>query len=114
MSDLISREDAIDIVRFECGEWRGLAKTIENGLSNLPSAQQWTPCSEGLPKTDDVYFVTIHPDYVPQACKQVDRMYYFEGEWRWLNEKAEWEKWPDPIIAWMPLPTPYEAEREEE
>ena len=39
MDDLISRQDAIDVIRFECGEWTGLAKTIENKISALPSAQ---------------------------------------------------------------------------
>ena len=37
--DTISRVAAIDIVEFECGEWRGLAQTIVNGLKKLPSAQ---------------------------------------------------------------------------
>ena len=39
MSDLISRQAAIDIVRFECGEWEGLAKTIIKRFEQLPSAQ---------------------------------------------------------------------------
>lgn len=75
--------------------------------------RQWTPYSERPPETDDVYLVTVHPDYVPQESKQVDRMYYYKGAWRWLNEKAKWEKWPDPIIAWMPLPEPYKEKTEE-
>ena len=37
--DLIDRQAAIEIVRFECGEWTGLAKTIENRFNELPSAQ---------------------------------------------------------------------------
>lgn len=36
---IISRQAAIEIVRFECGEWTGLAKTIENRFNELPSAQ---------------------------------------------------------------------------
>ena len=39
MQDLISRASAIDIVRFECGEWEGLAKTIIKRFEQLPSAQ---------------------------------------------------------------------------
>ena len=39
MDDVISRQDAIDVIRFECGEWTGLAKTIENKISALTSAQ---------------------------------------------------------------------------
>lgn len=39
MSDYIDRQDAIDVIRFECGEWTGLAKTIENKINELPPAQ---------------------------------------------------------------------------
>ena len=38
-NDLISKASAIDIVRFECGEWEGLAKTIVKRLGQLPSVQ---------------------------------------------------------------------------
>lgn len=37
---MINLRDAENIVRFECGEWRGLAKTIIDKLEALPSAQQ--------------------------------------------------------------------------
>ena len=37
--DTISRKAAIDIVRFECGEWEGLAKTIIKRFEQLPDAQ---------------------------------------------------------------------------
>ena len=37
--DLISKASAIDIVRFECGEWEGLAKTIIKRFEQLPSVQ---------------------------------------------------------------------------
>ena len=39
VGDMIYRQDAIDIVVFECGEWTGLAKEISKQLSQLPSAQ---------------------------------------------------------------------------
>lgn len=42
MDDLISRQKAIDIVVFECGEWIGLAKEISKQLKQLPSAQPET------------------------------------------------------------------------
>ena len=38
-NDLVSRQAAIDIVRFECGEWKGLAKTIIKRFEQLPSTQ---------------------------------------------------------------------------
>jgi hypothetical protein len=38
-TDCISRQAAIDIVEFECGEWRGLARTIVKAIEQLPPAQ---------------------------------------------------------------------------
>lgn len=35
----ISRQSAIDIVVFECGEWIGLAREISKQLRRLPSAE---------------------------------------------------------------------------
>lgn len=37
--DVISRQKAIDVVVFECGEWMGLAREISKQLRQLPSAQ---------------------------------------------------------------------------
>ena len=43
-TDCISREQAIDIVTFECGEWTGLAKEICKQIKQLPSAQPERTC----------------------------------------------------------------------
>lgn len=37
MDKLISERAAIDIVRYECGEWTGLAKEIVKQFSGLPA-----------------------------------------------------------------------------
>ena len=39
VGDNISRQQAIDIVVFECGKWTGLAKEISKQLKQLPPAQ---------------------------------------------------------------------------
>lgn len=38
--DLINRQSVIGIVEFECGEWKGLAKTIAKAIEQLPSAEK--------------------------------------------------------------------------
>lgn len=38
--DLISRQAVIGIVEFECGEWKGLARTIVKEIEQLPSAEK--------------------------------------------------------------------------
>ena len=40
MSDLISRQSAIEVASRECHELRGLFSDIEHGLKELPSAQK--------------------------------------------------------------------------
>jgi hypothetical protein len=37
--DAISKKEAIDIVRHECGEWKGLAKEIVKQFNGLPLVQ---------------------------------------------------------------------------
>lgn len=65
MDDYISKTEAFDIVRFECGEWSGLAMTIGKRFDNLPYAdvQQVVRCkdcksfSHGYCKFHDAKFV---------------------------------------------------------
>ena len=39
MSDLVDRQQAIDIATFECGKWKGLAREIAKQINALPSVQ---------------------------------------------------------------------------
>ena len=52
MRDLISRQAAIDVIDFECGEWRGLAKTIVKEIDHLPSVQPEQKIGRWIPKFD--------------------------------------------------------------
>ena len=55
VNDCISRTAAIDIVRFECGEWEGLAKTIIKRFEQLPSAQPERKRGKWKPYRCDMY-----------------------------------------------------------
>ena len=64
---------------------------------------EWIPCSERLPKKTDLYFVTIldeRDDSEYTSC-----MTYCINLARWEVEVN--------VIAWMPLPEPYEERKEE-
>ena len=110
MSDLISRQAAIETIeeRLRQGdEVYPLTETdkITNHafeiaascVYNLPSAQQWIPCSERLPEKDGRYLTTNS-----MIGKWV-------VDWNiWYNEpKPSWV-YNHGVIAWMPLPEPYE------
>lgn len=51
--EYISRQAAIDIVEFECGEWIGLARTIAKAIEQLPSAQPERKTGRWIPHEDE-------------------------------------------------------------
>ena len=110
MSDLISRQDAVSI------------------LENLPSAQQWIPCSERLPKECEEVLITwtnTNPASYYADIKGVPFTgcgLYCKGRWYWYSATCKdylqdygcsiADEVDDgiKITAWMPLPEPYKEE----
>ena len=86
--------------------------TAERVLAELPSAQpepQWIPCSERLPED-----VEIGEEYPTVIFCTKDNVYvgfyeyYLGGRW-WAAEDYTVDK----VIAWMPLPEPYQENKDE-
>lgn len=77
-----------------------------NKISNLPEEDEWIPCSERLPKIQDSRN-TILKMYLVQG--RFDRIYkgFRDENGVWKNEHGNMIK---PVIAWMPLPEPYQKE----
>ena len=88
--DLISRQAAIDAVNYNCTS----LKDIKRAINNLPSAQQWIPCSERLPQTGTNVLVSYKDNDEPIGVIYGARPYL-------------WESNAYTPIAWMPLPEPY-------
>ena len=64
---------------------------------------QWIPISERLPKLDEAVLATTEWNDITIAWRTgIDKWYIHEGN---TNSTA------DDLIAWMPLPEPYRAER---
>ena len=127
MSDLISRQAAIDAVEHitssmsvcvnadECHGMKRMQRQAVIELANLPSEQpepQWIPCSERLPEAEkERYWVCTDTEY--------------QCECRWTNNRfgmGEFDEWGwsifdipqySHVIAWMPLPEPYMEEEYE-
>ena len=82
-------------------------------IKELPSAQperKWIPCSERLPEKPDNY-----------PCCGIYRTYFLvtlkSGCVKSLGYEFDSDRWQitgSPVIAWMPLPEPYQAERRED
>ena len=124
MSDLISRQAAIDAV---CMEWCGVkhqdckhpfddenddyywcdgCETVLRTLPDLPPAQpeqRWIPWSSGkLPEESGTYTVTAYDG----VTKRVTYAKYQKRLKRWelTGARAYWR-----VLAWMPLPEPYKG-----
>ena len=74
-TDAISRKAAIDIVEFECGEWRGLAKTIVEEIEKLSSAQ---------PERNNHTVACMLAELFDDTCAC-----NYNGIDEWLREKCE-------------------------
>lgn len=107
MSDLISRQDAIEAIASR-DETDGTVKVftgreVNEILSALPSADRptgWISVSERLPIPPTFCLVTTdgsHGDVIDIAL-------YMSDGWHKASE----------VLAWMPLPPPYEGDDEHE
>lgn len=116
--DLISRQAAIDAVCKYCEYYYN--ENVIQSIKEIPFAEQephWIPCSERLPDEEDAkilrkFGVKKQSEYVLATVEVKDeRMTVttctYDGEWDWKMKHAL----PDyRVIAWMPLPEPYEGE----
>lgn len=137
MNDLISRQDAIDAIgkvadelyenikkgaTFPQRQWFDGMAHAQSILEDLPSAQQWIPCSERLPEEDkDVLIAYRYKEgegdtsHTEIDITSYGNMYFggnavhdFDGKrikhWRqpfaYFTQNYE-------VVAWMPLPEPY-------
>ena len=134
MDDLISKLSEIRS-KYNCLDeaeepyYRALSEAIKklsepkasNPLQDLPTSpllarkmpsaqpeQQWIPCSERLPDKKDDYLCSYNGCAVADICEyDPDRNewgFFYDGGWKVVSN----------VIAWMPLPEPYKAERLEE
>lgn len=79
---------------------------IQQAIGEMPKVEQsrWIPCSERLPEKWGDYLVTSKWKGVGSGTV------YIETNMAVYNKRAG--KWDHPdVIAWMPLPEPYEEEK---
>lgn len=103
MDDLIKRQDAITVYcEHECGI-KGMTRencgATDCGtiFDDIPSAQQWIPCSERQPEAGKYVLRTI-------------RKFGWHGEEYWSVDIGPYNTNDGSIIAWMPRPEPYKGE----
>lgn len=137
MDNLIRKQDAIDVKAEFLNEcvirdteaqtsadrtyakgWNGCNRHWIDAIKELPSVQQWTPCSDGLPEENEFYWATIYSREmqtafcdklfygVPQLCEDKKLGWYF------MHDNGDVEQVFN-VKAWMPLPDPYRGESED-
>ena len=124
--DLISRQAAIDAISCNItvtGRQNAelVAATIgsfADRIKALPTIEQdWIPCRKP-PTENNAYLVTVHPDYVIPGGGQVDILVWVDDDWFFMvydTKTARYQitRFPDPVIAWRPLPAPYKEDPHE-
>lgn len=104
MDDLISRQDALDLLDefeegIEVGDRSAYTRTRKK-MCELPPAQQWIPCSERLPEPGEEVFVYLWDEpYIASVNS--------DGQWETEHFYLDPDDAPK---AWMPLPEPWKGE----
>ena len=79
-----------------------ITKTDIEAAPTLEIEPQWIPCSERLPDDDSTKVVTL-------ANGSAEAGYYSNGDWWCVGDSINLEN--PKVIAWMPLPKPYEVDK---
>lgn len=114
MSDLISREQAIDAM--SAWEWQELYLPVhfKQLLEELPSAQEWIPVSERLPENNMKKCVKCFDPTTGRDVYAEEYIVMIDGAILPTTLNWDEEKWFDDVvsykvIAWQPLPEPWEG-----
>ena len=109
--------DCVDLPRAKHWDGHTEADAETRLMSLVQPEQRWIPCSERLPEVGTYVLVskkslgfrsnlpnvyTAHRSHDPRSGKE---------EW---NDMLFGKLDDDDVLAWMPLPSPYQAERREE
>ena len=119
MSDLISRQAAIDAIEpilksiLQGNSFKAI--NVMDKIRELPSAQpeqRWIPCDKGEPDEDMECWVTVKTtdtlyrgNFTKRYGERRDKGFITSGGFMWWNT----------ALAWMPIyePEPYNAESED-
>lgn len=116
----MTREEAIKVIegRFEIMDYcesARLEEALDIAIESLKQSQpRWTPCSsKRLPEDWVPVLITLKkPERLPAWIK-VKPENYFRFVDTDVCEDGEWSVNKKNVIAWMPLPEPYQPKEDE-
>lgn len=111
IGELRKYADELGTVRGEIELANGVLKAISI-IKSQPKVGEWIPCSDRLPKQDECVLVSYRSFMVWDKDIYSDKIAIIrEDGWHWWDELET--KIENEIIAWQPLPEPYEVKENE-
>lgn len=113
MRRLIDTQDAFNVLSdYYHHHTSAQHLALQEALNKVPTAYaepRWIPCSERLPKMKEIVLITNDKGHV--RCGQYRGVGFFSKNdgrphWNWKGNTLE------TVVAWMPLPKPYEVNHE--
>ena len=105
MSDLIKREDVLNVLRmFGWTPIDGLYLVVKQDIPSADRPQEWIPCSERLPKKEEATYLICTETGHMCSCRWTNNMYGLRSnewsKWGWhIMDKPQYAR----VVAWMPL-----------
>ena len=106
--DCVSREEVLNLVRFNAFHVKSQIKAIENMPSVYAPTRKWIPVIEKLPEEETKVLVCNEKGDIEISMGSYSTE--LEGYFDWYTSGWRFGQ----VIAWMPLPDPYKAEMESE
>ncbi len=85
---------------------------LNDFIEELPKAGEWISCSERLPDKADNYLITVS-SFDETASIEYETVEHCNSDGTWLHysEPSKKAKRGSRVVAWMPLPKPWEGEK---
>lgn len=82
-------------------------------LSDCPlreESKEWIPVSKKLPEEDGDYYVTLANGVITTLGYSTTQRTTYPKGFYYVSDGFSWRQTVNPVVAWMPLPDPWEGD----